>query len=80
MANLLTSREEFQRWTEHPGTVAFLEYLRDRQEALMVAWARGSQMAPEQQAQAVMLGQLVSLSADEIASDYGIEVTENVDD
>lgn len=73
MSNLLINREEFQRWADHPGTKAFMTYLADGQRALMKAWAAGKSLVPEQQAQAVLLGQLVRVSSDDIARQYGVE-------
>lgn len=75
--NLLRDKEEFDRWWGHPGTQAFRMYLVDRVEALSEAWARGAEMSPEQQAQAVLMNQLVELSADSIAADYGVDSDNN---
>ncbi len=80
MDNLLTSKEEFQRWAEHPGTKAFLAYLLKRQAALMEAWGRGASLVPEQQAQAVLLGQMAGLNSDDIAHEYGVERPEVADE
>lgn len=66
----LLDREEFQRWMDHPVTVEFRSYLRDRQMALMQAWGRGVSLPVETQAQAVLLGQLVELNFEMIEREY----------
>lgn len=66
----LLDRAEFQNWRDNPVTVEFLGFLRDRQQALMVAWGRGLSLTPEEQAQAVLLGQLADLSFEMIAEEY----------
>ncbi len=61
---------EFQRWMDNPTTREFLGYLRDRQQALMAAWGRGVSTTVEQQAAAVLLGQLADLSFEMIEREY----------
>ena len=72
--NLLCNPEEFSRWWDHPGTLAFRDYLKERRSDLMEAWAAGNPLAPEIQAQAVVMGQLAGLSAETVAFELGIEV------
>lgn len=78
MANPLTDPDILAEWKGNPLTQAFLGYLRDRQMALMEAWALGSMEAPEQQAQAVILGQLHRISSDDIADHYAAQKSEGI--
>ena len=57
----ILEREEFQAWKASPVTAEFLSLLAARQQALMAAWGSGSPLTPEQQAQAVILGQLARI-------------------
>lgn len=68
---ILSSPEEFLAWKEHPATQEYLTFLKDRQSDLKEAWGRGLSMTPEQQAQAVLLGQLVGLRWSDLAEQYG---------
>lgn len=70
---LLLDPEQFQAWKEHPVTAEFLRFLKDRQRGLMEAWGRGVALCPEQQAQAVLLGQLAGISSAEVAEHYNVE-------
>lgn len=74
LPDLLLDPESFQAWKDHPVTREYLQYLKARQWALMEAWGRGQIWAPEQQAQAVLLGQLAVISSADVAEHYGIEV------
>jgi hypothetical protein len=76
---LLLDREQFQAWKDHPVTVEFFQYLRARQWALMQAWGRGQIWSPEQQAQAVLLGQLAEISLADVAEQYDVEVSDGSD-
>jgi hypothetical protein len=67
--------EEFQRWKDNPLTREFLSLLAQRQPALTEAWGRGVQMAPEQQAQAVILGQLAQVRFEDVQEMAGVEVS-----
>lgn len=69
----ILEREGFQQWKDSPLTREFLSILANRQLALMEAWARGSLMAPEQQAQAVILGKLAEVSFEDVEEMAGIE-------
>lgn len=71
--NSLTDPEQFQKWKAHPVTEPFLAYLKDRQTALMEAWGRGAQPGPEWQHQAKLLGDLASLSCDEVRDFYQVD-------
>lgn len=71
--NLLTSREEFSRWWDHPGTEAFRTYLKDYRASLAEKWASGVATSPEDQVGAALMGQLMELSSDDIAGFYGVE-------
>lgn len=68
--NLLTDPEEFQAWKEHRLTAAFLQFLKDRQLALAMAWAEGSRLTPEDQGKSMELGELSRLSADDVREFY----------
>ena len=70
MTQLLLDPEEFQRWKDCPLTQCFLNYLRDRQSDLMLAWGRGLVVLPEEQAQAVVLGQLAEIRFEDIEQQY----------
>lgn len=72
---LLADKAEFQRWADSPATVEFLSYLRERQLHLMQAWGRGLALTVEQQAQAVLLGQLAELTWEDLAQQYRWEVS-----
>lgn len=74
---LLLDPGEFRAWKDHPTTVEFLRFLKDRQMALAEAWARGTVWSPEQQAQAVLLGQLAEISSADVAEQYGVELKEH---
>jgi hypothetical protein len=69
----ILEREEFQRWRDHPLTAEFLKLLDRRRLHLMEAWATGQPLAPEQQAQAVLLGQLIQVSCDDLRDIAGLE-------
>ncbi len=71
---ILSDREAFQAWKDSPATKEFLSFLRDRQSDLMSAWGLGAMMGPEQQAQAVLLGQLADLTWQDLADQYEWEV------
>lgn len=68
---ILSSPEEFLAWKEHPATQEYLTFLKDRQSDLKEAWGRGLSTTPEQQAQAVLLGQMVDLRWSDLADQYG---------
>lgn len=74
----ILEQAEFQRWKENPLTKDFLSLLAKRQASLMEAWGRGVPMAPEQQAQAVVLGQLAEISFDAVRDMAGLEPVEPV--
>lgn len=74
--NPLVNKDEFQRWWEHPGTLAFRAFLGDRVKAMQTQWAQGAQFSPEQQGQAVLMSQLLDLSSDDVAREYGVEVAD----
>lgn len=67
----LTSPEEFQGWRDHPLTKEFLGLLLKRQRRLMEGWGSGRTMSAEEQAQAVLLGQLGRLRFSETEQDEG---------
>lgn len=71
--NLLTNREDFSRWWDHPGTEAFRAYLKDYRATMAEKWASGAPMNPEDQLGAALMGQLTELSSDDIANFYGVE-------
>lgn len=66
----------FQAWKDSPRTQEFLRFLLDRQADLCLAWGKGQQLSPEHQAQAVLLGQLAAISWDDVAQQYGIEMSD----
>ena len=70
---VILDKEEFQRWRDHPLTKEFLTLLGNRQRDLMEAWGRGHSLTPEQQAGAVLLGQLAGLSFEYVCDLAGIE-------
>ena len=72
----IKTKEGFQAWKDNPLTREYLQYLRDRQSNLKEAWARGKLLTVEQQAQAVLLGQLAEMGWDEIAAQYEIATAE----
>lgn len=70
---LLSNRDEFQAWKESPQTKEFLTFLRDRQSDLTAGWGRGLPMTPEQQGQAVLLGQLAECRWSDFAAQYELK-------
>lgn len=60
----IMEQEQFQAWRDNPLTQEFLGLVRKRQQELTAAWGRGLPLSPEQQAQAVLLGQLAGISFD----------------
>lgn len=72
MNNPLQDPETFQAWKDSPLTKAFQALLTHKQQGLMQAWARGHPMTPEHQASAVLLGQLVALSHDDVLEISGV--------
>lgn len=70
----IQDKAEFQRWRDHPLTVEFLGVLAKAQSNLTEAWGRGQQLAPEQQAQAVMLGRLSRVQHNDILEMLGVEI------
>ena len=73
MVNQLIDPEALGAWKAHPLTVEFLTYLRDRQQALMELWGRGQPMGPEWQREASLLGSILHLQSEEIATFYEVE-------
>jgi hypothetical protein len=69
--------EEFQRWKDSQATKEFLSLLSRRRSNLMEAWAAGQPLAPEQQAQAVLLGQLSRVQHDDVLDMAGVEVSDD---
>lgn len=75
-ANLLMDKDQFQRWRDHPGTTAFLEYLGRRRLNLMETWALGVPLKPEDQMEAMLCSQLMELEPEDVALVFGQEVSE----
>ena len=71
--------EEFQRWKDQPLTREFLKVLAKRRQALMEGWGSGQMLTPEQQSQAVLLGQLAAVSFDDVCDMAGVERAETVE-
>ena len=75
--------EMFQAWMSRKETQEFFRFLMHRQTDLMEAWGRVEPWAqrPEIQAQAVLLGQLSDLTAQDLR-DYYLEeeLTDGQDD
>lgn len=78
MSNLLTDKEAFQEWINSPLTLEWIKYLKDRQQALMEAWSQGSMTSPEEQAQAVLLGQLARIRSEDIMDHYSHQRSEGI--
>lgn len=72
--------EEFQRWRDQPLTGEFLGLLKLRRQHLMEAWAGGMPLTPEQQAQAVLLGQLSEVRLDDLREIAGLEPSDAAED
>jgi hypothetical protein len=70
------NREGLEHWLSLRQTKLYLAFLRDQQAALGQLWARGQPMSPEQQAKALLMGELASLSWADYATFYGLEDTE----
>lgn len=73
LANRLLDPEAWTAWKNSPLTQEYLRFLREHQDRLTQAWARGASLAPEQQAQAVLLGKLADLSLEDLNEHYGVE-------
>lgn len=71
--NPLTDPEKLADWKGNPLTAAFLNYLRDRRQRLMEAWAEGRNLSPEEQAASVLMGRLLNLSSDDVREFYDTE-------
>ena len=69
--SLLTTREGFQAWVDRKETQEFLALLRSKQLRMMEEWGSGRTWEAEQQAQAVLLGQLARLRFNEADQDDG---------
>lgn len=67
----LTNRAAFLEWRDQPRTQEFLKLLRAKQCRMMEAWGSGTAWAAEQQAQAVLLGELARLRFSEDDQDDG---------
>ena len=72
----ITNPEEFSQWLANPLTQEFLGLLKARHLRLTEAWGAGRQLTAEEQAQAVLLGQLARLR---FSSD-GDEVAASIED
>ena len=57
----LQDRETFQAWVESPLTREFLSLLEAKHRHLKDKWGSGWVLSPEEQAQAVLLGQLARI-------------------
>jgi hypothetical protein len=73
---MILEQEAFQQWKDNPLTREFLSILKDRRQHLMEAWGRGQPLMPEQQAQAVLLGQLAEINFEDVQEMAGIEVSD----
>lgn len=71
--SLMKDRDSFQEWKDHPGTRDFLAYLAERQSRLMEAWGQGANLSPEEQAAAVLLGNLSKVSFEDMVWFYQLE-------
>lgn len=60
----ILDKEQFQLWRDNPLTKDFLGLLQERHRTLGEAWARGLPLTAEQQATAVLSGQLGQVSFD----------------
>lgn len=76
----LNSPEGFQAWKDSPATQEFLGLLGQRQRDLMAAWGRGASLTPEQQAQAVLLGQLSRIRFREEGRSEGEQPAASIED
>ena len=73
-ANQLADPEAMATLRSHPLMKEFRAVLALRQSHLMEAWSKGQPMGEAEQAQAVTLGRILSLSSEDVAELYGIEV------
>lgn len=67
------NKEAFQEWKAHPLTKVLLAFLRDNQTKLAQQWAAGTEMSPQQQAKALLMGELSALEWADYARFYGLE-------
>ncbi len=79
MDNPLCSPAEFQKWAENPVTVAYRQFLRDRQQSLAMNWAEGAQFHPADQGKTVELGELSRLSVSDVRAFYDLPESDDAD-
>jgi hypothetical protein len=77
MDNPLCNPAEFRRWTEHPLTVAYRQFLKDHCLQLAMEWAQGSAPSDspamiQAQCQAETLGDLADLEVNDVRRFYGL--------
>ena len=82
MTNPLTEPDQFLRWKEHHLTQAFHQFLKDRVQTLAMQWAERSVPSDHPsmtaaQVQAETLGDLASMTIDDIREFYGLEGANN---
>ena len=77
--NLLMDKDQFSRWKDHPGTVAYFQVLERRRLNLMEAWASGLQLKPEDQMEAWLCRQMTELTPERVAALFDVEL-EDVSD
>ena len=75
--NPLNNPQDFLAWKANPLTQGFLQYLTDYRLQMAMLWAEGQPMTPQQQAQAEVMGDLASLSCNDVRQFYGLEEGEN---
>lgn len=73
MQNPLMDKDQFSQWKDHHLTKAFLSYLQRRRENLMEAWGSGVALSEQDQMEAFLCSQFLSLSSEDIAHVYGVE-------
>ena len=73
MDNPLANPAEFQAWKEHPTTQAYHQFLKDRVSQLSLLWAQGHQLGIKEQSQAETMGDLASLSVNDVRGFYSME-------
>ena len=65
--------ETFKEWINQPLTAVFLQFLKDRREALGWLWMQGQSLPAEAQYQAAFLGEMLALEWADYAKFYGLE-------
>lgn len=74
------TKEQFEAWKAGEANQGFLKFVLDSREALMADWADGRPMTPENQATAVVYGDLLGLQWADVADFYGLPIDDSTEE